>query len=272
MNNKYLSYLPVPEKNSIKLSLLDTLLRVDLFSKTNYLKDLNNRIHIESDKKYAKNVFIAEHEALKLPTEFLIKVFKAIHLKMKNVEHINMFASTNILLKKPVEELEKLKTEGLSTLYQDIYSGYEIFNGSELVVPAPKNQINAAKKVHEAGINLSQTLSLGYEEQHYIDHANEMAERISFMQPESISLFIKENNSYMQIFQHKKLADKIICKNKNLLKELRLLIENLELKKCLLLSNYSFDSFSFRMFLPEQKNYIIALLDELIAHQQKVIH
>ena len=108
-----------------------------------------------------KKIFLADGDALIVPTKVLLELFNYIYTIFPEVERISMYgAPRDILVKKP-SELEKLKAAGLYMVYMGIESGSDAILQAIQKGVTREEMIEAGRKVKEAGILLSATLISG---------------------------------------------------------------------------------------------------------------
>lgn len=134
-----------------------------------------------------KRIFLADGDALIVPTKRLLAVFRLINEFFPEVERISMYgAPKDILVKRP-EELKQLKDAGLYMIYMGIESGSdEILAYIQKGVSAAQ-MIEAGQKIKAAGILLSATLISGLGGREQIDiHAKESAVVVSAIQPDFV--------------------------------------------------------------------------------------
>jgi hypothetical protein len=274
MNLRSECFAPPTEKNLLSLSTIGAKSLTDRYAKSCYLTKVYSEIKDQiSQNLFIKKIYLSNYEFLYYPLDVLLAIFESIHRNNPNIEEINMLASNGAILQKTTSELKKLQKYGLGTLYQITFSGYEEslkdFNHNESL---PENQLKSANKIHHAKIKLGEILFLGDEGDCFEEHACEMANKISEMHPASISLIIKNNSAYLQLFKKRKINKSEYLTNLKLISEIKIFIDNLKLKNCLMFSNRALNNLSLRVSMSEQKNYVIALLDEIIEKQRVVLH
>lgn len=134
-----------------------------------------------------KKIFLADGDALIVPTKVLLELFNYIYTIFPEVERISMYgAPRDILVKKP-SELEKLKAAGLYMVYMGIESGSDAILQAIQKGVTREEMIEAGRKVKEAGILLSATLISGLGGKEKIEeHARESARVVSAIQPDYV--------------------------------------------------------------------------------------
>ena len=109
----------------------------------------------------ANKVFLADGDALSLPTEHLAKLLRLLKNAFPRLSRVSLYATAQNFLEKSIDELKELKVGGLSLAYFGIETGNDTLlekidkgvNASQI--------IEALHRAHEAGIKISSTVILG---------------------------------------------------------------------------------------------------------------
>jgi hypothetical protein len=133
--------------------------------------------------------------------------------------------------------------------------------------------IESACKVRESGIKLSQTVLLGIGgiEMSRV-HAEDTGILLGKMSPDfasALTVMLLPNTQLYQDYRAGsfKLPDKF-----GLLEELKIIIENMEVKKnCLFTSNHASNYLPLRVELPREKTKVLTLLDEVLEKRDERI-
>ena len=236
-----------------------------------YVKDMN-QIKQDIDEASAsgfdfRHAFLADGDALILPTEKLLEIINYINEKSPHVERIGVYANTKAILKKSPEELKELKDAGLGIAYQGIESGNETILRKTKKGALPHKQRECAEKIKSANILLSQTVLLGIGGTEFShEHAVDTGKHLGDMSPDyasALTVMIRPNTElYREFLSGKfKLPDKF-----DLLKELKLIIENMNVKnRCLFTSNHASNYLPIRAVLPESKDEVVNLIDKIVT-------
>jgi radical SAM superfamily enzyme YgiQ (UPF0313 family) len=213
-----------------------------------------------------KRAFLADGDVLILPTDQLISIIKMIRKLNPSVERIGVYGNTKAILKKSASELNELKSAGLGIVYQGIESGNidvlrRIRKGA-----SPHRMIEASRKITDAGIKLSQTVLLGiggidYSERHSVDTGRLIGE----MSPDfagALTVMLLPNT---QLYRDWKNGDYSLPDKFSLLRELRLMIENIKCSRpCFFTSNHASNYVPIRAELPAEADEICRMLDKVI--------
>lgn len=113
------------------------------------------------DRDGVRKVFLADGDALVLPTERLLKILYTLKKYFPNLEKVSSYAAPGDILRKSVDELKQLREAGLQLLYYGMESG-----DSQTLKDIRKGvngeqSIEVGKRVRAAGMDLSIMIILG---------------------------------------------------------------------------------------------------------------
>jgi len=106
-------------------------------------------------------VFLADGDALALPTDHLAKLLRLLKTSFPRLSRVSLYATAQNFLEKSVDELKELRAGGLSLAY------FGIETGSDALLSKIDKGVNAAQMIealhraHEANIKISATVILG---------------------------------------------------------------------------------------------------------------
>lgn len=109
----------------------------------------------------ANKVFLADGDALALPTEHFAKLLRLLKTSFPRLTRVSLYATAQNFLEKSIDELKELRAGGLSLAYFGIETG-----NNELLSKIDKGvnrdqMIEALDRAHEANIKISATVILG---------------------------------------------------------------------------------------------------------------
>lgn len=219
--------------------------------------------YFRSRAKYVNRIFLADGDALIVPTEKLIEILKYIKNIFPECERISTYASPKSLELKSEDELKKIKDNGISLLYIGAESGNdEVLKNINKGVTSKElgDLILKAKKV---GFKTSVTFIVGIlGEKDFREHAVATGNFISRCEPDYVgilSLMLEENTTIYQewLKGNFKEADGI-----DILKEIKLIIENINVTSNIVFrSNHASNYINLKGNLPEDKKRLIQEID-----------
>ena len=163
-------------------------------------RELNQKFRIRSEEEILqiikenssptyKKAFIADGNALIIPTKVLLKTIKSIYDSNRNIKRVSIYGNVRDILRKSPEDLKKLSEAGLEMVYIGFESGDDT-TLRRIKKGASKSQtIEAMKKLKATGIKVSGMVLLGVggKERSFV-HAYETADMLSKGDPDYVGL------------------------------------------------------------------------------------
>jgi len=213
-----------------------------------------------------ERIFLADGDALAIPTPQLLELLALLRKNFTKLGRASIYGSPGNIGRKTVEELKALKQAGLGIIYIGLESGSDPILRAVKKGSLSKDMITAAKKVKEAGIPLSVIwiLGLGGKERSE-EHARETARVLNAMDPEyagALTLMVVEPAPICKEVESGRLT---LLDPKESLQELRRVVEKLELSNCVFRVNHASNYASIRGTLPQDKQKILAQIDEALG-------
>jgi radical SAM superfamily enzyme YgiQ (UPF0313 family) len=218
--------------------------------------------------KDAKRIFLADGNALIMPTEDIIKILSLLRDSFPKLERVGIYACPQDILRRSVSELKEIKNQGLGIIYIGLESGSDTILKKIKKGVKSKHMIQAAKRVKEAEITLSVIFILGLGgRQNTKEHAQETAKVLSEMDPDYIGaltlMVIKGTEIYIEMKEGKlKLLEP-----RGVFEELRILIENLNLSNCVFRANHASNYLPVGGTFPADKKDILQRIDRILEKE-----
>lgn len=219
--------------------------------------------YFRSRAKYVNRIFLADGDALIVPTEKLIKILKYIKNIFPECERISTYASPKSLELKSEDELKKIKDNGISLLYIGAESGSDKVLKNINKGVTSKELGDLILKAKKVGFKTSVTFIVGIlGEKDFREHAIATGNFISRCEPDYVgilSLMLEENTTIYQewLKGNFKEADGI-----DILKEIKLIIENINVTSNIIFrSNHASNYINLKGNLPEDKKRLIQEID-----------
>lgn len=213
-----------------------------------------------------RRVFLADGDVLILPTEKILEIIGKINKKIPGIERFGVYGNTKSILKKSPGDLRRLKDAGLGIVYQGIESGSMDVLRRIRKGASPHRMIEAADKVMDAGILLSQTVILGIGGTDLsIQHGVETGSLLGEISPDyasALTLILVPGTGLHEDFEKGKFR---LPGRFGLLDELRLIIENMNVKKkCYFTCNHASNYLPVKAALPDEREKVVKLLTRVI--------
>ena len=242
------------------------------------LKDEEISRQIAQAAYYGKNkvrrVFLADGDALVLPTAKLLKILQALREQFPKLQRVSSYAAPKDILRKSEEELRQLKEAGLQLLY------YGMETGDDATLKAVNKGVNAeeaieaGRRVTASGMKLSLMVILGIAGvEGSARHALATAEAINIIKPNMVSALC------LMLYRGSELLDQYEAGKFNplspagLMQELHLMMEHINLPEghhCLFRSNHVSNYIPLAATLPKEKNRLLKDIDLCVQELSKL--
>ncbi len=135
----------------------------------------------------SRTAFLGDADPMERPEPFLVPVLDKLRERFPSLERVTSYARASSVNKKSLEELKSLAQHGLDRIHVGLESGSDEILRFHKKGASQKMQIQAGKKVREAGIELSYYVLLGLGGQDlWEEHAAETAHVINETAPEFV--------------------------------------------------------------------------------------
>ncbi len=221
-----------------------------------------------SYKQRVRRVFLADGNALAMPTDDLIETLSVLKPELPSLERVGVYGYAKDVRDKSVDDLKKVKDAGLGIVYLGLETGDDdLLKWSRKGVDTAEN-IKACKMIREARIPLSITIILGlggYE--HSERHAKATAKALNEIDPEyvgALTLMTPPGTRISEMVQTKEFEPMDAM---DILGELKLLVEGLELSNCVFRTNHASNYLPIRGTLNADKEAILRVLSDTIGSE-----
>ena len=217
-------------------------------------------------KRGVHRVFLADGDALTMKTEELLQVLNVLAEELPALERVSLYAYAKNVRDKSVEDLRQLHDGGLGIVYLGLETGDdELLRWSRKGITTKEN-IAACKKIREAGIPLSLTIILGLGGLDNSEkHAIATAAALNMIDPEYVGALTLMMPERTQIYEKYQQGAFKPMEPFDILRELRLLVERLNLSNCVFRTNHASNYLPIRGTLNQDKEKVLAVLDNAIA-------
>ena len=208
-------------------------------------------------------VFLADGDALSLPTEYLLHILKYLQNTFPKLRRVSLYASAQNILNKSKEELKKLCDNKLNLIYYGIETGSDLILKKITKGVSQNEIISSLNKASETGMKISATVILGIGGERYSsEHIKETATIINSTKVNYLStlqLGLEEDakdNFYKHFNGFTPLDDSMI------LQEQKSFLELLNpTNKIIFRSNHASNALHLSGNLPKDKERLVKELD-----------
>jgi len=209
-----------------------------------------------------QTVFIGDSNSLAAKTEMLVQVLESLHSAFPHIERVTTYARAKTLVKKPIEDLEKIRKAGLTRLHVGLETGDRELLEAIRKGATPEEMVEGGRKGKKAGFEYSLYLLLGIGgEDRWEQHARGSAEVLNQVDPDFIRVrtLIPQPNSALYDAMVK--GDFESTSPETILKETKLLLEGLNVHS-VFLSDHVSNLLPLHGKLPEEKDRMIGIVEE----------
>ena len=227
-------------------------------------------------KDRVRRVFLADGDALVLPTAKLLKILQALRDTFPKLQRVSSYAAPKDILRKSEEELRQLKEAGLQLLY------YGMETGDDITLKAVNKGVNgeeaveAGRRVTASGMKLSIMVILGLAGKEGSQrHALETAKAINIIQPtmwSALCLMLYRGSELLDQFERGEFNP---LSPAECMEELYTIMENVNLpedKHCLFRSNHISNYIPLAGTLPKDKQRLLAEIKYSAQELSKLKH
>ena len=214
-----------------------------------------------------KNVFLQDANNLVHKTGDLVEILGYLKKTFPSVERITSYARAKTVSGKSIEELHDLRRAGLSRIHIGLETGHDpLLEYIQKGVTA-REQIDAGKKVKEAGISLSEYVVLGLGGKGmWREHAIDTAEVLNQINPDFIRVRTLKVLKTMALYRKIEEGEFALQNDDEVVSEERLLIESLNGIGSTFASDHILNLLEeVEGKLPEEKGKMLAVIDQYLA-------
>ncbi len=208
-----------------------------------------------------KTLFFPAGNTIAMPTKELIEICSFARKVFPYLERITVYGSSRYIAKKGLQQLKEIKEAGLDRIHVGLESGNnEVLRRIKKGTTA-QEQIKAGRWVKEAGMQLSEYVILGLGGKELTkEHGLDTAKVINEIEPDFVRLrtLVPKINTLL-LHQIKKGKFKLLSPHE-VLRETRLLIENIECKTLLTSDHYT-NYINLEGRLPQDKERLLREID-----------
>ena len=219
---------------------------------------------------YIEKIFLADGDALIIPTPKLLEILDYINEKFPENKRISLYASPKSILLKTPEELKKIREKGVKLVYIGMESGdNEVLKDINKGVTA-EEITEASLKAKEAGFQISVTVIAGIcGEKDSTSHALNTAKVINKIIPNYFSILCLVVHDGTEIGRKIELGEFREASGEDILKEIRMIVENINIprgEKVIFRSNHASNYLGLKGDFPEDKEKFLSEINFAIKN------
>ncbi|NQY94553.1 MAG: radical SAM protein [Campylobacteraceae bacterium] len=273
-------YRPPSEANNIIIQVtygcsFNACTFCSMYRTKKYTRRSLDEVFIDIDKMalsypQSTRVFLADGDALELPTQHLIEILQYLKKSFKRLRRVSSYASPLNLHEKTLDELIQLKENGLTLIYFGIETGDKKLLKHVVKGSTPSKMIQGLNKASNAGLKISATVILGLagknEWESHIDETAKLVNQtqINYLSTLQLGLHGEEEKTFPKKFK----GTFLLQDDLGMLKEQIRLIEQINTDKPIIFrSNHASNALALAGNLPRDKNRLIEELNEACSDE-----
>lgn len=228
-----------------------------------------DEIRLTGEKMIVQRVFLADGDALVLPTRRLLSILQAIREHMPEVERVSSYCLPRNLRKKSVDELKELADAGLRMAYVGCESGDDEVLARVNKGETYESSLSALDKLGQAGITRSVMILNGLGGTSLSEqHADNSARLMNESQPEFLSTLVVSFPTGEARFREG-FADFRPLGQQQLFVEVERLLQRLELRDTVFRSDHASNYLVLKGTLGADKQRLLAQVRQAIEQPQQ---
>lgn len=216
--------------------------------------------------KYAERIFLADGDAMIIPTEMLLEILAYIKKVFPECKRISSYATPKSIELKTNDELRKIRESGISLLYIGLESGDD--KVLEKINKGVSSDELAAlcKKAKEAGFSLSVTFIAGIlGKKDWKDHAVNTGKLISRIEPDYVGILSLMLEEGTEIYTEYLKGEFQEAEGIDILKEIEKMIENINVKAPVIFrANHASNYLNLGGTFPQDKERLISQIKDAL--------
>ena len=218
---------------------------------------------------YTRRIFLADGNALCLPTERLAAVLSCLREAFPGLERVGIYANGSDINEKTREELAHLARLGLGIVYLGLESGDDEVLRRVRKKDSCEEMVQAVVKARECGLLTSVIVLLGLAgREGSLRHARLSAEAVSRMNPHYLSALTLMVVPGTPLYDEQERGDFVLPDQEGLLRELREFISCCRLEGCVFRTNHASNYLPLKGILSRDTEKLLQAIDEGLRRPQ----
>jgi radical SAM superfamily enzyme YgiQ (UPF0313 family) len=219
-----------------------------------------------------EKLFVADGDALVLPMEHWLPILERAKKLFPNLRRVSCYAMARNVLAKSDEDLATLRKNGLSLLYIGPESGDDVTLKKIAKGDDAEAHVEAARRAHAAGMQLSVIALLGIAMERSDEHARATADLVTKMDPEffsALTVTVVPETPLDRLARKGKFA---VPPVPELLRELRTMVAEARPTNAVFRTNHASNYLPLGGHLPRDRNRIVAVIDAALRGEIPLRH
>jgi radical SAM superfamily enzyme YgiQ (UPF0313 family) len=208
-----------------------------------------------------EKLFVADGDALVLPMDHWLPILERAKRLFPNLRRVSCYAMARNVLAKTDDELRTLRANGLSLLYIGPESGDDVTLKKIAKGDDAQEHVEAARRAHAAGMQLSVIALLGIAMDRSDEHARATADLVTKMDPEffsALTVTVVPDTPLDRLAKKGKFA---VPPVPELLRELRTMVAEARPTDSVFRTNHASNYLPLGGRLPKDRDRIVQVID-----------
>lgn len=229
------------------------------------VEDIKEDLHAAKNYygEFINTIFFPDGNTIIMRTNQLIEIFSCARELFPHLKRITVYGSARFVNLKSIEDLQKLKNAGLSRVHMGMESGDDVVLERIKKGSTSAEIIEAGKKLKLAGIETSEYYLVGIGgRDRSREHALNSARVLNAINPDFIRLRTLVLDPRTPLYKEYQEGSFELLSPHEAMREIRLLIENLECDKSLIVSDHISNFCNVHGLIPEDRAAMLKTIDQ----------
>ena len=223
---------------------------------------LSDILYAARRMRQTDRLFLMDGDALIIPQPRLVRILERIREHLPWVKRVGVYANAKSIRKKSLEDLRRLRENGLGILYYGVETGDDEIRAAIQKGSTAAVCIEMGRRVKEAGILLSATVLLGIGGRgQSLRHARATGRLLSAMDPDYVGALTVMLIPGTPLYRDDESGAFELPDEAGLLRELREMIAHTDLSGGYFFSNHASNYLPVKAKLPDGKQKALDLID-----------
>ena len=223
---------------------------------------LSDILYAARRMRQTDRLFLMDGDALIIPQPRLVWILERIREHLPWVKRVGVYANAKSIRKKSIEDLRRLRENGLGILYYGVETGDDEIRAAIQKGSTAAVCIEMGRRVKEAGILLSATVLLGIGGRgQSLRHARATGRLLSAMDPDYVGALTVMLIPGTPLYRDDESGAFELPDEAGLLRELREMIAHTDLSGGYFFSNHASNYLPVKAKLPDGKQKALDLID-----------
>ena len=223
---------------------------------------LSDILYAARHMRQTDRLFLMDGDALIIPQPRLVWILERIREHLPWVKRVGVYANAKSIRKKSIEDLRRLRENGLGILYYGVETGDDEIRAAIQKGSTAAVCIEMGRRVKEAGILLSATVLLGIGGRaQSLRHARATGRLLSTMDPDYVGALTVMLIPGTPLYRDDESGAFELPDEAGLLRELREMIAHTDLSGGYFFSNHASNYLPVKAKLPDGKQKALDLID-----------